>query len=375
MFGMKHRKRTKMHIAEVPVLLLPRDGRQPWPKSHRILAGALMLLGAAIAGPAFIVIYQTVTHLMHPYMGAWSWVVPVSGEIAFTFLFLNGLLLALRRAPAGALRGLLMTAILGGSTFLVAWASSKATPDMAGHLVVVDGFYGVLLGGKSTVMLLRGGKVRADRIGGGEWVAHPFRSAALWRWMRTWDEPSRKAAHERYTRLLYAIAIAQADKRVGRAPLVWRRRLPVTLRFQLGTGQFPAGAGDGDDWQHCLREHVTDELDLLPEATPEATRTAPAEAAAGATGQATPGAVTGAAAVPAAGPSAVPAPVPPGEPRKKPRRPSKEPEAEEARSAYRKSRRSQMPLSDRALGEMFGRSRTWGAGRIREVEEGLKVAR
>jgi hypothetical protein len=54
--------------------------------------------------------------------------------------------------------------------------------------------------------------------------------------------------------------------------------------------------------------------------------------------------------------------------------PSKDEDAEAARREYRKSVRDNAPLSDRALGAKFDRSRTWGANRIAEVEGGLKLA-
>lgn len=69
-----------------------------------------------------------------------------------------------------------------------------------------------------------------------------------------------------------------------------------------------------------------------------------------------------------------PAEVPVPEPRRRAGAPSKEPEAERARAAYRKSVRAGQPLSDRALGEMFGKSRTWGASRIRECNSGPHLA-
>jgi GIY-YIG catalytic domain len=47
----------------------------------------------------------------------------------------------------------------------------------------------------------------------------------------------------------------------------------------------------------------------------------------------------------------------------------KTPEARRARNVYRKSVSRGAPLSDRALGKRYGRSRTWGASRIREVQE------
>lgn len=49
-------------------------------------------------------------------------------------------------------------------------------------------------------------------------------------------------------------------------------------------------------------------------------------------------------------------------------------EAERARAAYRKSVRQGKPLTDRALGELFGKSRTWGASRIKEAEAGPHLA-
>lgn len=77
---------------------------------------------------------------------------------------------------------------------------------------------------------------------------------------------------------------------------------------------------------------------------------------------------------PVEGPAAEPLERPSAEPRQRTARLSKDPDAEKARAAYRKSVRQGHALSDRALGEMFGRSRTWGAGRIREAEAGPKLA-
>jgi len=76
------------------------------------------------------------------------------------------------------------------------------------------------------------------------------------------------------------------------------------------------------------------------------------------------------ASVPSEVPLEVPAQEPPEEPQPRPVRLVKGPEAERGRAEYRKSVRQGQPLSDRALGAKFGKSRTWGASRIREVEEG-----
>jgi hypothetical protein len=136
---------------------------------------------------------------------------------------------------------------------------------------------------------------------------------------------------------------------------------------------------------------VTDSAALLalqvvmsPEsrAAAKAARKAAEEATAGAAEEAMPSAVSVPLEVPSAEPrivpAAEPAPVPSPRPSQSQRpkvvRLSKEPDAEEARAVYRKSVRQGSPLSDRALGEMFGHSRTWGASRIRETEAGPHLA-
>jgi hypothetical protein len=75
----------------------------------------------------------------------------------------------------------------------------------------------------------------------------------------------------------------------------------------------------------------------------------------------------------------IPVPGAHGEPR--PQRRSATPrfdrgtEAEAARRDYRNSKRTGTPLTDRKLAAKYNRSRTWGANRIREVEESpLSVA-
>lgn len=118
----------------------------------------------------------------------------------------------------------------------------------------------------------------------------------------------------------------------------------------------------------------------------EAAEKAAARAAAKATRSAAPSAVSEPSAGPPAEPSAEPAGMPAGEPpavpqekpAAKPRpavvRLDKSPDAEKARAEYRKSVRVGQPLSDRALADKFGKSRTWGASRIREAEGGPKLA-
>ena len=107
-------------------------------------------------------------------------------------------------------------------------------------------------------------------------------------------------------------------------------------------------------------------VDAMPEAIEEPAAEAMAEAAPVPSGEPLE--------VPPEEPSEVAASMPEEKPAKEPRpravRISEDPEAKRARSEYRKSVNQGQPLSDRALAAKFGRSRTWGANRIAEVEEG-----
>jgi hypothetical protein len=104
--------------------------------------------------------------------------------------------------------------------------------------------------------------------------------------MVTWAEPSRERAHAKYMALLFAIALVQADPAIGRTPFAWRRRLPVTLRYQLETGQFPAtlqaAIDGGGDWQEAVTEHVRQHVHLPSlERTPGVPANAPEAVSAG----------------------------------------------------------------------------------------------
>jgi len=232
-----------------------------WPDAHRRLAKALGVLGAGIAAVTFWNIYDTVTAVAQPYLGAHrDWQPVAAGEIAFLFLFGVGVLLDWRRAPGGALRPLGMGLLMTGSVILNVWSARGKTADLIIHLMIVGAFFIVMLVGKAAIRALKGGRVKADRVGFLEWVAHPIHSFRLQRWMITWGETSRKAAHADYMRLLFATAIAQADPRVGKKPR-WRRNLPITLRYQLSLGQLPKFPDE--TWQTDLARHVRDELNAV----------------------------------------------------------------------------------------------------------------
>ena len=133
------------------------------------------------------------------------------------------------------------------------------------RVAIVASFFVAGFTMKAAFMRLRGGKVKGDRISLGEWLASPARATGLWRWKNAWGEPSTSAARQRYMVLLYVIALAQSDPRVGKRPLRWRRGLPVTLRYELSTGLLPEAfaAGEGE-WRDAAWAHVSAQLSLLP---------------------------------------------------------------------------------------------------------------
>jgi hypothetical protein len=128
--------------------------------------------------------------------------------------------------------------------------------------------------------LARAREDRGDPIPLARWFLAFRRTARLKRHMVLWGETSYSRAVSRQAVLLYATAVAQADKRIGSGPL-WRRRLPVTLRWQLAEGKPPADVeraiaatyGGVETWQEPVAEWVDKSLRLLPRsvtAKPEA---------------------------------------------------------------------------------------------------------
>ena len=232
-----------------------------WTVPQGFLAALLVILGTGITVVAFRVIWSTVTDVVRPSMHRQAWTVPVACEIAFVFMFLLGVLLAWRKAPPVASRGLIMAGLIAGSVELNVYASRGNVPALVAHLVVTGAFYSCLLAGKAAITAIKGGKIRADRIAGMEWLLHPARSAALSWWMHSWGEPSRDAAHARYRVLLFARTIAQADERIGRAPWLWKRHLPPSLRYEFSLGDLPLSAPQ-EGWMETIRLHVTEQLRL-----------------------------------------------------------------------------------------------------------------
>jgi hypothetical protein len=250
---------------------IPREERDSdWNWKQRVFAGWQLLLYLSITAVTFYVIYKTVTHLLRPYLHSLDWTPVAAGEIFFVGLYGNGVLLAWKNKAGGWHRALMMAGIIAGSVILNIYGALAAVPDLVAHLMIVGAFFGLMLDGKSVIRRLRGGKGRPDRIGGGQWLTHPLRSAALAWWMQAWGETSREAAGKRYRALLYARTIAKADDRIGRVPVLWRWHLPETLRYEFSLGDLPVKA-DEYGWKETLRAHITEQLTLLPAVQPRGT--------------------------------------------------------------------------------------------------------
>jgi hypothetical protein len=243
----------------------------------------VVLLSAATlgtAGPAGFSVYQTSRDFARPYLGHEAWILPVALEAVFMVLFGWGIVLAWRKAADVPVRVLGSAAIAALSFAVQVDAANGSFSGILVRVAIVASFFVAGFTMKAAFMRLRGGKVRGDRVSLGEFLASPPRAVGLWRWKNAWAEPSADAARRRYLVLLYVIALAQSDPRVGKRLFRWRRRLPVTLRYELSTGLLPAAiSAGGDGWQQAAGEHVTAQLALLDAPPPAvAPDTAPAHA-------------------------------------------------------------------------------------------------
>ena len=122
--------------------------RKAWTGAEMVLGTAVMLLGFAIAVLGFLDIYLSITHLLHPIWGDWSWTVIVLGEGSFAGCYLGWLLLVLRdRLPARVRVCLVayLAVFASGSLVLMTYAGRSSLPGIASHVIVVAAFYGFLL--------------------------------------------------------------------------------------------------------------------------------------------------------------------------------------------------------------------------------------
>jgi hypothetical protein len=232
-----------------------------WTLTQALLGSACCVLGIGIAVLGFIDIYLTVTHLLHPLWGAWSWTVILLGEGSFTGSYLGWLLLDLRDRPPARVRAFLacyLSSFAAGSLLLNLYAGQGTVPGVVSHAIVVVAFFGYLIFVKVLVRRLS---------------ADPDARA-----LETGLADARQ----------HAIDLVHDRKGV-----LWRYRVPSLLRRQILTGRLPdevrrevtlkVGAGATGGWEATVRAWVLRELNLPAlaeradaEAVADITRSAPA---------------------------------------------------------------------------------------------------
>ncbi|MFC5744860.1 DUF2637 domain-containing protein [Actinomadura rugatobispora] len=107
----------------------------------------------------------------------------------------------------------------------------------------------------------RMGKIRLSR-----WALSPIRTARLWRRMVLWEITSYSEALTRESAILHARTVLTAH--YGKQYWITaRRKVPLTLRHQLATGQIPSSVLLGLDTQDAVRAWVREALAELT-ATP-----------------------------------------------------------------------------------------------------------
>jgi hypothetical protein len=109
---------------------------------------------------------------------------------------------------------------------------------------------------------LRDDQSRMDKIRLSRWVLSPVRTARLWRRMVLWEVTSYAEALRRESVILHARTVLAAHYDQGS----WRgarKRVPLTLKHQLATGQIPAPVLHGLDLQAAVRDWVHTSLGEL----------------------------------------------------------------------------------------------------------------
>jgi hypothetical protein len=211
--------------------------RKAWTGAEMILGTAVMLLGFAIAVLGFLDIYLSITHLLHPIWGDWSWTVIVLGEGSFAGCYLGWLLLVLRdRLPARVRVFLVayLAVFASGSLVLMTYAGRGSLPGIASHVIVVAAFYGFLLFVKVLIHRLSA------------------------------DPAERAFEEELADARQHAIDLVR-----DRCGIFWRFTAPRLLRRQITSGRFPhavmAAVRDslkeyGQSWEPAVGTWIADGL-------------------------------------------------------------------------------------------------------------------
>lgn len=221
--------------------------RKDWKGAHIALGVAVAALGLAIGVLGFLDIYLSVTHLLYPIWGDWSWTVIVLGEGSFAGCYLGWLLLVLRDKPPTRIRIFLvayLSVFAAGSFVLMLYAGRKSIPGLASHAIVVAAFYGFLLFVKVLIHRL------------------------------STDPAARALEEELADARQHAIDLVR-----DRCGISWRLAAPRLLRRQITSGRFPhavmAAVRDslgeyGPSWEPAVGTWIADGLAIRVKAETQA---------------------------------------------------------------------------------------------------------
>ena len=234
-----------------------------------IIGGNPWLLAVALIG--FSVSFQTIARLAtQHHLPGYPVLYPVLIDVGILAMVTES-----RRAVAAKRSDLAPRLLAWALIALTLYVNVHGSPahDWLGRSlhVVAPALWAALLELSRWRELARARAAKGDPIPLARWVLAPRRTASMKRRMVLWAETSYSRAVSRQAVILYATAVAQADKRVGRTPLLWRRRLPVTLRWQLAEGKPPedveraiAVSYGVETWQEPVAEWVASALRMLP---------------------------------------------------------------------------------------------------------------
>lgn len=346
----------------------PRDWKR-W--KIATVACFIILIALGLAGYAAAASYESVSHLAASKNVPLSTYTPAGIDGGLFGVIVIDIALTWAGQPLGWLR--LMARLFAAGT--IAANASAGWPDAAGvGLRIAAPALFVVLTEVARAVLLRRNRdqgVREEGIPLARWLIAPAQTFAMWRRMMLWRVRDYSEAVE--LDLSRRRAIVALNSRY--APGDWRKAAPADLVWMLRNGvRMTEALGLVDALTAQEVAHATahetapsDGPAVAPPAGPStAHQDGPPVAPDG-----SPSAAPGMDHAPA--PARTQQPAPPVAPRR-PSKVSREPDAERARTEYRKSLRKGEPLSDRALADMFSRSRNWGAARIRECEGGPKLA-
>lgn len=335
----------------------------------------IILVALGLAAYAAAASYESVSHLAAAKNVPLSSYTPAGIDGGLFGVIVIDIALTWAGQPLGWLR--LMARLFAAGT--IAANASAGWPDPAGvGLRIAAPALFVVLTEVARAVLLRRNRdqgVREEGIPLARWLIAPAQTFAMWRRMMLWRVRDYGLAVELDLSRRRAIVALTSHY----APADWRKTAPADLVWMLRNGV-----------------RMTEALDLVAKlvapppvryvapvmAPPVAPESGPAPALADGPHTALPPALpAGPSAAPGVAPQAAPATtleVAPAQAAATVRRPAsrlvKGPQAERARTAYRKSLREGQPISDRELGKQFGRSRNWGAARIRECDGGPQLA-